>query len=578
MSLKGGIVVRKRLFSLTVIALLISANAAMALDLGSLLSPDLLSGLLKSETKQEAIEAYLPENSLISRAEDTVYGVLRLDDTGAFLRWLFSEENVDVFMPLILKSKDSSNIIGAIEVIRAFSRSTPIKSAAIIIGAYNPKKTKQEPFMQFSFTVDDGMLSTLRKVSDGAAEDADFAKLILGNDNPLTAIAQTMIKAEKQSGGIYRLNNEFFVKSEGDMLILCTSRGELDASVDALRNSGSRLFTRNTRKFADKDFAYVHVDYETLDALDTDNSLEDADNVAKYFDKPLNFELGFTSKPEKFILSLSLNLLEAMKKEYAPSESRVAVTGSYLRLAGTKSPLAALGGYMTLSAMKMHDEGSALWKEIVRQVRVRFGISEEEFSAFFTGPLSVTVNDNVTYEGLKIPAIYISQTGMNGAAEKVFARLQKSPHFQKTKDGVLQLDSSISPVPCFIEDDGETLGINFAELENLKSTPTLKPALSDLMNEKGISALWIDFAGIRDWIMDAENGVFAMVLPMAKMLGFGEIVEAANDILTAEFSVPSISLRAEDSETFRFEFANAGINAKNGLLARIVKVYQKFAK
>ena len=42
--------------------------------------------------------------------------------------------------------------------------------------------------------------------------------------------------------------------------------------------------------------------------------------------------------------------------------------------------------------------------------------------------------------------------------------------------------------------------------------------------------------------------------------------------------MPSISLRAEDSETFRFEFANAGINTKNGLLARIVKVYQKFAK
>ena len=578
MSLKGGIVVRKRLFSLTVIALLISANMAMALDLGSLLSPDLLSGLLKSEAKQEAMEAYLPENTLISRAEGTVYGVLRLDDTGAFLRWLFSEENVDVFMPLILKSKDSSNIIGAIEVIRAFSRSTPIKSAAIIIGAYNPKKTKQEPFMQFSFTVSDDMLSTLRKVSDGTAEDADFANLLLGRDNPMTAIAQTMIKAEKQGGGIYRLNNELFVKSEGDMLILCTSSGELNASVDALRNPGSRLFTRNTRKFADKDFAFIHVDYETLDALDTDDSLKDADGVAKYFDKPMNFELGFTSKPEKFIFSLSLNLLEAMKKEYAPSENRVPVTGSYLKLAGTKSPLAALGGYMTLSAMKMHDEGNALWKEIVRQVRVRFGISEEEFSNFFTGPFSLTVNDSVTFEGLKVPAIYISQTGMKGSAEKIFARLTKSPHFKKAKDGVLQLDSSISPVSCFIEDKGETLGINFAEIENLKATPALKPALSDLMNEKGVSAIWIDFAGIRDWIMDAENGVFAMLLPMAKVMGYGDVVDAVNDILTAEFSVPSFSLRAEDPETFRFEFANAGINSKNGLFARIVKVYQKFAK
>ena len=568
---------RKRIFSLTVIAVMISANMAMALDLGSLLSPDLLSGLLKSETKPEATEEYFPENTLIPRDPSTVYGVLKLDDTGAFLRWLFSEENVDVFMPLILKSKDSSNIIGAIEVIRAFSRSTPLKSAAIIIGAYNPKKTKQEPFMQFTFTVNEEMQSALRKVSDGTAEDVDFAKLILGNENPLNAIAQTMIKAEKQSGNVYRLNNEFFVKSEGNLLILCTSSEELNASVDALKNPGTRLFGNNTRKFTDKDFAYIHVDYETLDALDTDNSLEDADNVAKYFDKPLNFELGFTSKPEKFILSLSLNLAEAMKKDYTPYV-REAVKGSYLNLAGTKSPLLALGGYITLSAMKMHDDGNALWKEITRQLRVRFGINEEEFSDFFTGPFSLTVNDNVTFEGIKIPAIYISQTGMKGAAEKVFARLTKSPHFKKAQDRVLQLDSSISPVSCFIEDKGETLGINFAEIENLKSTPALKPALSDLMNEKGISAIWIDFAGIRDWIMDSENGVFAMLLPMAKVMGYGDIVDAVNDILTAEFSVPSFSLRAEDPETFRFEFANAGINAKNGLFARIVKVYQKFAK
>ena len=91
-------------------------------------------------------------------------------------------------------------------------------------------------------------------------------------------------------------------------------------------------------------------------------------------------------------------------------------------------------------------------------------------------------------------------------------------------------------------------------------------------------ALWIDFASIRDWITDDENGVFAMALPMAKIFGYSDIAEAVQDVLTAEFSVPSFSLRAEDVETYRLEFANVKVDSRNGLFARLVKVYQKFSK
>ena len=575
MSTKGGIftVRMRKVLCLAVIAAMLSSSAASALSLGDLLPSKLLPSPQTSES------GLLPENALVSRAEDSVYGVLRLEDTGAFLRWLVSEENIDIFMPLILKSKHSSDIMGAVEFIRAFAEKTPIKSAAVIIGTEDPDK-KRPPFFQMAFTVDSSMAGTVRKIADGTAEDTDFAKLILGNDNPLTAIAQTMIKAEKLKDGSYRIDNELFLKTEGGMIVAAMSAEQLIASRNALNVEEARLFAKEARKFSDKNFAYIHLDYKTLDKLDTENALDSADKIAEIFDKPLNFELGFTSEPDKFAMSVHVNLKEAMKAEYSAniSDKRVPVKGSYMNPGGSKSPLFALGGYMTLSAIKNQKDGADFWKELVRQMRVRFGINEDEFSSFFTGPFSVTVNDSVTYEGFKIPALYISQTGMKDAAGKIFARLTKSPHFQKVQEGVLQLDSSLSPVSCFIQDRGGTLSINFAELQNLGGKPVLKPALESLMNAEGIAALWIDFEAIRGWITDDENGVLAMLLPMAKMLGFGEIADAVNDVLTAEYSVPSFSFRAEDPETFRFEFGNAKIDPKNGLFARLVKIYQKFSK
>ena len=124
----------------------------------------------------------------------------------------------------------------------------------------------------------------------------------------------------------------------------------------------------------------------------------------------------------------------------------------------------------------------------------------------------------------------------------------------------------------------ENLGINFAEAVNLTAKPVIKPALADLMNTEGISAIWVDFDEIRNWLLNDENGVFAMAMPMAKMMGFGEVVEAVRDVLTAEFSVPSMSFMALTPEEFRFEFANASINPENGLFAKLIGVYLKFMK
>ena len=572
LSNKGGFLRMrmKKILCLALAAVMISAGIASALSLGDIIPAT--KSLLP-----------VPENALTPRPDDSVYLVLKLDDTSAFLRWLVSEENINLFMPLILGSEDSNDIIGGLELMRAFTQNTPLKSAALIFGMNKPESKNNVPFFQMVFTVDSSVSSIVKKISEGSAEEADFAKLIFGLENPLNAMAVTMLKAEKLNGNAYRIDNELFVKAQDDLIVIGTSKEELEASLKALEDPEARLFSKITRKFSDKDFALIHVDYATLDKLDDDNSLKDADDIAtKFFDKPLNAEFAFNSQPDKFTLSFAVNVIEAMRKEFAEKvaasiEGIKPVKGSYLKPAGEKTPLLAASGQMNLSAIKDNDDTKKIWDQIVRQMKARFGITEDEVASFFNGPFSFTVNDSVTFEGMKIPAIYFSQTGKDGTAAKIFEKLSKSPHFKKIQDGILQLDSSVSPVSCLIKDGSEALGISFAELTNLSASPDMKPSLKSLVEADGVFASWIDFEAIRNWITDSENGVLAMAMPMAKMTGYGEIADAVQDVLTAELSVPSIAVRAVDHETFIFEFANVKINPENGLAAKLVKIYKKFS-
>ena len=519
--------------------------------------------------------AALPENALTTQPEKSVYGVLRLEDTASFLKWLISDENVNPFMPLILSSKDSNDIIGAIEVFKAFANNTPLKSSAVLFGT-----NEKGDFFQAAFTVKDEAAASVKKITDGTAEDDDFVKILLGNENPLSFMLSSMLKTEKLADNVYRVDTGLFVKAVDEVVVISETLDGLKASLNALESSDNRLFSKVTRKFSDKDFSFIHIDYETLDKLDKDNNLDQADKMAKEaFDKPLNFELGFKSMADKFVFSIFANIQEALKAEHASKLTALKpVKGSNIKLSGSGNPLLSLGAYFRLSAMKEHKEAEDFWKELTRQAKVRFGITEQEFTDFFTGPVSMTVNDSVMFEGMKIPSIYISQTGSNASTGKIFERLTKSPHFQKLQDGLLQLDSSISPISCLVKNNGDSLGIDFADIANISSQPSVKPALKSLLEAEGISALWIDFEAVREWIMSDENGVLAMGLPMAKMMGYGEIAESVRDVLSAELSVPSVSFRAENNQTFIFEFANVKINPENGLFTKLVKVYQKFNK
>ena len=278
---------------------------------------------------------------------------------------------------------------------------------------------------------------------------------------------------------------------------------------------------------------------------------------------------------------MALNIKEALTKEALATmgldRAFPLTKGGNINLLGAKSPLLALGGLLNIEGIKLTNEGRDAWKEFVKQAKNRFGVSEEDLNKFFAGTFSLVVNDNVTIEGIKLPAIYISQKDTNGAGEKIFESFEKSPHFHKVQDGVLQIDSSLIPAPCFVTKTEDGLGINLAELANISAATTLKPALKELMNTDATSALWLDFAEIQSWILSDENGVLTLLEPLARFSGQGEIFDAVKDVLSAKFSVPSMSIHSDSIEIIHTEFEiDEDVKAEDGLMSKLVKIGKKF--
>ncbi|MBQ7155337.1 MAG: hypothetical protein IJR85_07285 [Synergistaceae bacterium] len=528
--------------------------------------------------------AFQPEDALSSRHEDSVYTVLRLEDTTRLLKWIFSSENIRLYVPLIFGKKSIPQAMFASELASRLAELMPLRSMAVNVGITRKDLKAQLPFLQMAFTVSPAVSDIVAKIAEGSASASDIAEMLLG-DKTASALAETMIKVERDKDNILRVNNDIFMSAKDNLVIVGSSLNEIRLALRALSEEDTRLLAKKTRRFTEKDFAFIHADYETAADLDDDGELDDLD-ARKYMDKPLEIEFAFNRLADRFIMSMGLNLSKALKKEYADviirqTETLAKTKGGNIDTAGIggkTSPLAAMGGYLNFADLKDNEIWKPIVKSVLRNLRVRFGISEEEAEAVFTGKFSAAVNGTVTFEGFKIPALYTSFTGKEGAAEKVFGKLTKSPHFSKVQEGIYQLDTSISPISCLAQGRGETIGVDFAELASLSEKPELKPALTGLLERESISSMWIDFAGIQDWINNDENGVFSTLAPIAAIMGYGKYVKAVQDVMHSEFSLPSMSMWGDSPEIIHTEFAVKDIDAEKGLLATILKVYQEFQK
>lgn len=522
-----------------------------------------------------SVFAAKPQDALSIRPEDSIYFVLSLSEAGNLSRWVMSQENIDAFMPLILSSESSNEIIGILELVRAITSNTPLKSAAINIGI--TKEDPNEPFIQMAFTVDDKLAPTVAKIKDGTAEASDFAKLFLGLDSAMLSFAEPMIKTELGEDNVYSINNEIKFKAAGDLLILALSDNDLKAALNAVDVEDARLFHSIERKFDTEDFIFFHADFDTVKTLDNDEAIQ---KMAKYFAKPMHIELAFKRVPDKFSMSIGFNPREAIKKEYIEklfTDAVPPVKGCYIDLdnaGGSTSPIFAMGGILRISKIFNNDDLKKSWEDGAKLLQQFTGITEAELAAILNGAFSIVVNDVINIQGFKVPALYMSFKGEEGAPAKIFDRLANSKFFARIQDKILQADSSISPVSFLVINKDESLALDFADLTSLNEKPELSGKFAEVMNNMGISVLWLDFEGIQKWISD--NSVMEILTPMAKVFGYGKIAEDAAKILSAKLSVPSVLVWAESEEKIHWEFAIKDVAPEDGLLVRIVSICKEY--
>ena len=519
------------------------------------------------------------EDAIATYPDDSVYAVMKLNDIGGFLKWLVSSENIDTFMPLILASEESNEIMGGVEMVSAFAENTPLKSGAVLIGS-QPEGKNIAPFFQAAFTVAPELDPVVNRVAEGTASASDMVKLLLGNNSPLAAFAETTVKVEKADNNILKVNNVLYVKAQDGMILLGLSDSDIKNAQTALEIQAARLFSLIPRRFDTKDFLFFHVDLKAAQKLNSGKKGKKSDftdDVHKFFDKPFNIETAFARTPGKFSMATAFNFREAANKEYLDVINLKAVKGGYITPVGIESPLFACGSPFNIQTLSLDKTTADTFKTITKEIQKRFSISEETLMDLFNGTISFSVGDSVGYESFKIPAIYISQTGKKGAAGKIFAALEKNRLFSKVSEGILQIDSSLSPVPCLISAKEDTLDINFAELANLTSKPSFKSAFENLLSENSITSVWLDFAGAQSWILDEKNGVMKFAEPIAKFSGYGEIFDAVEEVLTAKFSVTSFALSMTEDEIVKCDFEiDESVKAEEGFLAKLIKVSRSF--
>ena len=493
-----------------------------------------------------------PEDALSARPEDSVYFALRVDNLGDFLRWAVSERNLRTFAPLAELDEDS------IKAITAILDKVPVKAAALAVGM-----TKEgAPFFQAAL----------------AGEGTNATELLLGADSPMAEMAESTLK---DSGLAFEVKD--------GLLLLGATPDDLKAGAEALEDEGKRLSIQ--RRFAAKDFALFHVDFTALKPIammsaeddEARKSLEENYKVLEdYFRAPFEVELDVESFADRCLISGATNVMEALNKKYAAemAEARP-VPGGHIRLLGEGSPLFALGTCLNLESFKRHpalkeaiEQGVAMLKQT--------GISEKDFTHLLSGGLSLVLGGgSFQYEGIKIPSLCLTQTGEDGAAASILGvlggmeDLHLNPVQTEGWDKMLQVDSSVSPVPCLLGVQGETLLLGLTDAASLTAAPAPAPKLAELLGKDALAALYMDFAGIQSHLKSLGELIAGFMPLVGEVTGQDSLSQAGNlvsELLNAKLSIPSFSLWGATAETFFMEFALADVPAGEGLWDKMVKV------
>ncbi|MCR5347044.1 MAG: hypothetical protein K6E38_04640 [Fretibacterium sp.] len=493
-----------------------------------------------------------PEDALSARPKESMYVVLGLEDLGALLRWGLSEENLKTFAPLADLDEDS------IQMITSTLANIPVKSAALVVGM----TAEGMPFLQAALS---------------GAEAENVGEFVLGKGNPMAPMIESMLQ-----------ESEIAFEMKDGLLLLSFGADCLKEGLSALEDESKRLSIK--RRFPAKDFALFHTDLETAGTIsvsmaEDDEARADAEEKLKslknYFRAPIDVEMGFESFRDRFLISVGMNLREAMKPDFLKDfENLKPVPGGHISLLGEGSPLAALGSTLNLRSLRRYEELKETVDEGLEALK-EFGLSVKDIQSLVNGSFSLTVGGGFFQcEGIQVPNLYITQTGEDGAAAAVVnvlaakEDLPLNPVQAEGWDKTLQVDSAVSPVPCLMGAKDETILVGLTDAASLAKTPSPSAGLQKLLAKESLGAMFLDFAGIQDYLKGAE-GPLSMVLSLAgSVTGEDSLTGMAGlirDVLDAKLSIPSVSLWGSDIESCFIEFALAEVPSGEGLWARLAK-------
>ena len=516
--------------------------------------------------------AYQPEEALIPRPEKSVYSVLRLDNLGNFLRYLGSEKNLKLFAPLAGMGDDETAMI------TMSLAAVPADSTALVLGV----DEHETPFVQLVIKMPESLHGKLDLIAKGEAKAEDLAALLLGEKSPVAAMGAVVLEVKKTDDGLLNISDALNVSAKGDLLIAALSAEDVKAALKALDDKDARL--KIERMFSAKDFMLTHVDADVLEKItpaDAGVSKEELAAAKNMLDGPLKTETAFESLADRFRISFATDMTALNDKFENPKAK--AVEGGYINLMGDRTPLLAVGSVLYGESIKNYPGFKDIWAQAV-DVLKNFNISEESFINFLTGPFALTIgNSLVTFEGMKVPAVFITKEGQNGAAKEFAAAIAKQadklliPVEAADWDSLAQVDSNTSPASALLGVKGEMLYAGMADKDSLSEKPELSGQLAELMYKDSLGSLFIDFKGLQDYLKGDGASAMAMAEMFAPMVlnDKSEAVMAAmTDILNAKLSVPSVGFYAPAYGTCIMDFMTEEVeNVEDTLSAKLIKLY-----
>ena len=522
-----------------------------------------------------AAPALSPEDALSARGAESVYTVMRVDDLSGLLQDIFSPGNIEMVASMV-EPGDAQTV----RLIASFVSQIPAKSVVIVSGI----TADMEPFMQIAASMPASVRPKLDRVADGTASGVELITLLLGDGAMMLAGVFTPEAHEGAAGPYYALGDAAFAARD-DLLLIALSPAELASSIGALEKAENRLSLR--RRFDSLNYWYMHMDMSAIAALAEEAGEDDMSDIAGLFRAPLETEVAFSSKPESFLVSVAVNILESLA-DTAAFEEMKPVKGANLFLTGGGKLLFALSGPLAFSAddIKIYPEFLVWWNRFVRQLE-RVNISESDVEDLLNGSFSVVFGSDATILGKRVPGGYLALTGREGAAARMLGKFVDSEEFAQTVpvaplsvdgwDSVYMVDPALIPAPLLFGVMEDTFFVGLVDSDALAMAPELPSEVAAMLEEPLFGVGVIDIASIWNWLrQEIADPNSLLSAPLAMYDEDGSVGDILQFILEAEMSVPFVKIWSSELDNSFVEFSIADVPAGKRLLPILFEVLRAF--